>query len=318
MPSTGLGQLSSRAIRGMFYEELEMATAMSWIDMIANLFTSDQESETYRWLSQSPKMREWLNGRHAKGFSVNGISIENLEFEATIEFFLKELRRDKTGQVRIRLGELVDRSQSHWASLLTTLIENGNAVACYDGQYFFDTDHSEGSSGTMKNLLAAGDYAELNVGTPTNPTPGEMADVLMKLIQHLYSLKDDQGEPRNETALKFLAMVPINLWGATATAISSNQLTASTGSRDNPLKGQKFSIEVVPNPRLTWTTDLAVFRTDARAKPFIRQTEKEVELKILGDGSDLEFNENKWQVGIDASRNVGYGMWWQAVRGTLS
>ena len=54
----GAEVLSSRAIIGMFYELLEQNTGASWIDVLSNLFDSDQESETYKWLGQSPAMRE--------------------------------------------------------------------------------------------------------------------------------------------------------------------------------------------------------------------------------------------------------------------
>ena len=79
-----LNQLSSRAIIGQFYKRLNENSGMEWITAISNYFTSDQDTEEYRWIGQSPVMREWVGGRHAKGFTTNGISIENKHFEATI------------------------------------------------------------------------------------------------------------------------------------------------------------------------------------------------------------------------------------------
>ena len=120
------------------------------------LFNSDQESETYKWLGMVPMMREWIGDKQAKGFRDNGITVINKEFEATLEVLSKWLRRDKTGQLAVRIGELAQRANGHCANLLSTLITNGTgstSVLCYDGQYFFDSDHSEGDSGTQKNLL---------------------------------------------------------------------------------------------------------------------------------------------------------------------
>ena len=65
MGAQGLG---SRAIIGKFFAALEQYTGLSWIELVSVLFDSDQESETYKWLGQSPVMREWIGGRHAKGF----------------------------------------------------------------------------------------------------------------------------------------------------------------------------------------------------------------------------------------------------------
>lgn len=140
----GATTLSSRAIIGRYYQRLEQNPGLQWVGAVSNYFTSDQESETYKWLGQVPVMREWIGGRNAKGFRENGITIENKHFEATLEVLVRELKRDKTGQVMVRVDELADRTNAHWAKLLSELIENAESTVCYDGQYFFDTDHAAG------------------------------------------------------------------------------------------------------------------------------------------------------------------------------
>ena len=42
---------------------------------------------------------------------------------------------------------------AHWL-MLTTLMIAGESSLCYDGQYFFDTDHSDGASGTLSNSIS--------------------------------------------------------------------------------------------------------------------------------------------------------------------
>lgn len=312
MDQHGLG---SRAIIGMFYEILEQSKDTAWPFQIGMEISSDQESETYKWLGFSPAMREYLGGRHAKGLRENGITIINKEFEATLEIARKDLRRDKTGQIRIRIGEMADRANSHWASLLTTLIIANSA--CYDESNFFDNDHSEGDSGTQTNLLTGSDYSEISdVSVAANPTAIELAKVILKLIQHLYSLKDDQGEPMNENAQKFMLMCPINMWAAAKQAISSQLLSTGTGAVDNPTKG--LTIDPVSNPRLTSTTELYLFRTDGRAKPCILQNEVDIEVSAIAEGSEEEFKNNRHLYGLYASRNVGFGYWQHAVKATLS
>jgi phage major head subunit gpT-like protein len=84
--------LSSRAVLGMYYARLENPMAAGWIGGVANLFGSDQAVETYPFLSQVPRFREWLGGRQAKGLSANSISIANKHYEATLEIALRDLR----------------------------------------------------------------------------------------------------------------------------------------------------------------------------------------------------------------------------------
>jgi len=318
MGASGLG---SRAIIGTFYDTLQQAIGNTWMPQLAMGFNSDQESETYKWLGASPAVREWISGRMAKGLRENGLTITNKTFEATLKILVDDMRRDKTGQILLRVQELADRVAAHPMSLISTLINNGggstNGLA-YDGQYFFDTDHSEGDSGTQKNDLASGDYAVLNVASATAPTPNEMADAILAVIQHFFSLKDDQGEPINELARQFLIMVPVNMWGAAQSAVTANLLNTGSGGRDNPLLKMGMSLTVAANPRLTGTDKFCVFRADGRTKPFIEQTEEGVTMQAIAEGSEYEIMENAHVYGVKKITNVGYGMWQQAIRATLS
>lgn len=305
--------LSSRAIIGEFYNTLEQNTGALWVPGTSMLVQSNQESETYKWLGMAPAMREWVGGRLAKGFRDNGITITNKTFEATLEVLLDELRRDKTGQVMVRVRELAERTNAHWAKLLSTLIIAGESATCYDGQYFFDTDHAEGDSGTQSNDIS------YNAGTTTAPTASEMESAILENVQKLLSFKDDQGEPMNEEARSFLVMVPVPFMAAAAAALKNPVITDSVGSRTNTITSLGgFSFELAVNPRLTWTEKFAVFRTDGQTKAFIRQEEEGVTVSAIAEGSELEFKENKHLYGVKAIRNVGYGYWQHACLTTLT
>ena len=291
----------------MFYQRLEMDPGAMWIDPISMLFSSDQDGEDYKWIGQSPAMREWVGGRNAKGFRDNGIRIENKHYEATIEILLKDLRRDKTGQVRRRIQELAARTNSHWASLLSTLILNGTSEVCYDGQFFFDTDHSEGDSGTQDNDITV-DISALPTqvhGVVTAPSVEEMQQVILKAVTQIQGFKDDQGEPMNETAEKFLIMVPTSL-----SQVATNALSRPWATAAGEQKPMNLEISVAQNARFSsWTDKFPVFRTDGSVSPFIRQQETPVQLKVKAEGTDFEFDNDAHQYGVDSWRNVGYGYW---------
>ncbi len=310
--------LSSNAIRGMYFARLEQDAGMAWIDGVSNLFGSDQASETYKFIGQSPVMREWLGSRQAKGFLGQGITIVNKHYEATIEIGKKDARRDKTPQIRARMDEFADRAQTHWASLLSTLLLNGPSTACYDGQFFFDTDHSEGDSGTQDNDITV-DISALPAavhGVVTAPSVEEMQQTILKGISQIMSFKDDRGEPMNENARRFLVVVPTALY-LIAVAATSTLVTAALQQNLNPNIVAGLTVDVQMNPRLTWTDSFAVFRTDSPIKAFIRQTEQEVEFKMKAEGSEFEFDNDAWQFGIDAWRGAGYGYWQRACYVTM-
>ncbi len=310
--------LSSRAIMGMYFAEMEAAPAMPMVDGLSNLFSSDQASETYKFLGQSPAMRAWVGGRQAKGFSGQGITIVNTHYEATIEVAKKDARRDKTPQIQARIAEFYQRAQSHWASLLSTLLLNGPSTVCYDNQYFFDTDHIEGDSGTQDNDITV-DISALPAavhGVVTAPSVEEMQQSILKGIAQILSFKDDRGEPMNENARRFMVVVPVGLY-LTAVAAVSTLTTAALQQNLNPNLIAGITVDVQMNARLTWTDSFAVFRTDSPIKAFIRQTEQDVEIKAKAEGSEFEFDNDAWQFGIDAWRGVGYGYWQRACYVTM-
>lgn len=313
------GVLSSRAIMGMYFARLETNPGLAWVNGVSNLFTSDQAQETYKFLGQSPKMREWIASRQAKGLSSQGISVTNVHYEATLELSKRDVRRDKTSQIEARVMEFADGTVTHWASLLSTLIAAGESTVCYDGQYFFDTDHSEGASGSQSNdisvTLSALPTAEH--GSTTAPSMSEMQQVILKGIAAIMGFKDDRGEPMNENARSFAVLVPTSLY-LTALAAVSTLNTAALPQNFNPATIPDLQVTIHMNPRLDWTTKISVFRTDSPVKALIRQSEQEVELKVKAEGSEFEFDNDAWQYGVDAWRAVAYGYWQRACLVTMA
>lgn len=312
--------LHSRAIVGMLRRELDVDNGASWIGPLSMEFSSNQTVEEYKWLGMAPAMREWVGGRHAKGFRENGFEIRNKHFEATLEVMVRELRRDKTGQIELRVKELAQRAQTHWASLLSTLILGGTTTEAYDGQFFFDTDHVEGDSGVQSNSLSV-DISELpviNQGTVTNPSVEEFRLASMQGVQQILSFFDDQTEPLNENARGFGIMVPISMLHTAVTAVQVQPVASVSETGFGGLQGTGFKFDVFANPRLSsWTDSFAVFRTDGTYKPFIRQTEGGLEIASIAEGTELEFKEDKHQYGISAWRNVGYAHWQSACLVTM-
>ncbi|OGI44526.1 MAG: hypothetical protein A2V92_03740 [Candidatus Muproteobacteria bacterium RBG_16_65_31] len=311
--------LSSRAVIGAYYARLEASPGLAWVNGVSNMFNSDQVSETYPFLGQSPAMREWIGGRQPKGLRDNSLMIVNKHYEATLEIAVRDARRDKTGQIVARVNEFADRALTHWASLLSTLILAGTSTVCYDGQYYFDTDHSEGDSGTQDNDIVV-DISLLPAavhGVVTAPSVEEMQQSILKGITQVLSFKDDRGEPLNEGAREFLVLVPVGLY-MTAVAACSTLTTAALQQNLNPNLVAGLRVDIQMDARSTWTDSFAVFRTDSPIKGLIRQQETENEMKAKAEGSEFEFDNDAWQFGIDSWRNVGYGYWQRACYVTMT
>lgn len=108
--------LTSQAIIGRFYRRLEEFAKEAWWTKVAMHFASSQESETYKWLGMVPQVREWKGGRKVKPLRSQGQTIANKVWESTIRVDADEQRRDKTGQIMVRINELARRVATHPAS----------------------------------------------------------------------------------------------------------------------------------------------------------------------------------------------------------
>lgn len=119
-------------------------------DRMATLVPSATKTEEYGWLGQFPKLREWVGDRHVKAISQFGYSIKNKDFEATVGVDRTDIETDQYGVYRPLFAEMGHAAATHPDELLYALLAAGFATNCYDGQYFFDTDHPVGS-GTVSN-----------------------------------------------------------------------------------------------------------------------------------------------------------------------
>jgi phage major head subunit gpT-like protein len=317
-------RITSVGVIGSLYKAIEALTGSSWVDKVALTVNSNQETEEYGWLGATPALREWAGSRQAKALAEQGFTLKNKPYEATVDILTKWIRRDKTAQIMARIAQLAARYDEHWAKELSTLITNGTgstSMLAYDKQYFFDSDHSEGASGSQYNLLTTSQVTCLNVGTATAPTDYEMVQCILGVIGYMQGLKDDQGEPINANASEFLVMCgsPM-IWSAAQGAVLKNVVNTGTGTIDNQIKAQdNFKISCVFNPRLSaMTTQFVVFRTDSTVKPLVKQVEYGPKFTKKAEGSDYEHDNDAWQFGVQCSGAVGYGIWQMAAHATLS
>jgi len=306
----GASGLGSRSIIGRLATALEEQSPPGWVDQIGMRVSSNQASEEYKWLGMTSPLREFLGGRNAKGFRENGITIKNRRFESTLEVLTEEIRRDKTGQVQLRIAELAVRASQHWTKLLTDLIITpGNG---YDGSAFFGTAHNEGDSGDQDNALVP-------AMAGATPTAAEMETAVIAAIEQALGYKDDQGEPMNTEARSFICMVPAALFSVTAAALTNSVIVDGSTSRTNTLVNLAgYNVSFVVNPRLASGVVFYLFRADSPSKAFILQEETAPQITALAEGSDLEFNSDMHQYGVKVSRNVGTAYWQYAIKNTLT
>lgn len=125
----------------------------SHLDKIATIIPSLNKEETYGCLNNFPEMREWIGSREVNNPELMGYTIKNRTFESTFSVPREDIEDDRyglLGPLAQRMGEL---AKIHPDELLFGLLKNGFAQKCYDGQYFFDTDHPVGNA-SVSNMQA--------------------------------------------------------------------------------------------------------------------------------------------------------------------
>lgn len=115
-------------------------------EKVAMTVPSSVKEETYGWLGAFPKMREWLGDRQVKNLAAHGYSIKNKSWETTIGVDRDDMEDDAYGVYNPVIKELGRSAAAHYDELVFGLLPLGFNTACYDGQYFFDTDHPVGGA----------------------------------------------------------------------------------------------------------------------------------------------------------------------------
>jgi phage major head subunit gpT-like protein len=125
---------------------------------IATLVPSTTGTEDYGWLGQIPGMREWLGDRQIHNLSQHDYSIKNKKFELTVGVPRDKVEDDQYGVYAPMMEMLGQSANEHPDQLIFALLAAGFATPCYDGQYFFDTDHpvtqADGTVASVSNLQA--------------------------------------------------------------------------------------------------------------------------------------------------------------------
>lgn len=108
---------------------------------VAQTVPSSTRSNEYGWLGQIPRIREWLGDRVVNNLATHSYTIKNKSFESTVAVDRDDIDDDNIGIYSPLFAELGSNSATFPDELVWALLKSGFSTPCYDGQYYFDTDH---------------------------------------------------------------------------------------------------------------------------------------------------------------------------------
>ena len=123
----------------------------TWFERAAMTVPASTRIMDYKFLLDFPMVREWLGDRQISSLEPKAYQVETKDWEATIEVDRNDIEDEQLGFYNPIVAALAQEARKHPEKLIADLISAGFTTACYDGQYFFDTDHPVGS-GTASNF----------------------------------------------------------------------------------------------------------------------------------------------------------------------
>ncbi len=285
------------------FDKAFQETPTQW-QQTAMLVPSTASQNDYAWLSNFPRMRKWIGEKVIKSLSAFKYSIVNDDFEVTVEVDRNHIEDDQLGIYSSHAQMAGFSARQLPDEIVADLKNNAFASKCYDGQYFYDTDHpvtnSDNQTISVSNKLTAVLSAATQAAAAASFGAARLA---------ILSFKDEEGRPLN--------MMPDVLEVPPALETTANMLMLSDKLMDNAPNPYKGMARVLVNPRLTSDTAWFLHVTNMPVKPFIYQERKApVFVSQTDPEADDVFYRRQFKYGAEARAAGGYGFWQMSVGST--
>ncbi|QEF98155.1 Mu-like prophage major head subunit gpT [Stieleria maiorica] len=284
-------------------------SATPFYPQLATIVPSTGASEKYSWLGSMPGMREWLGPRQFKQIEGADYELKNKKWESSLELLKDDIDDDQIGMLGNLGMQLGTEAAYHPDELMIDVMTAGESSLCFDGQYFFDTDHVWGDSGTQSNDLAK------TVVDRDDITPAEFRTLWHEALVAMLGFKRDNGKPYMRPRIKqldgLIIAVPLSMYIVAEKALNQPIVVEGGAGVSNFVVNKPMLLPLATMP--DYKFDL--YHTADPIKPFTFQARKPLKVQTKGM-DDIEFKEMK--VMTEARYNLGYLAWFKAVRTTIS
>jgi len=260
---------------------------------VATKVPSTARSENYAWIGSIPRLRKMRGERIPKKLLEHTYTLTNEEYEASIEVKHADIKDDQTGQYGLQAKSIGESAKVFPDELIfETLLPGGFTSLCYDGQYFFDTDHPIGETGSTQSN---------KITSALDATSFQTARTMLR------KMKDDFGRPTMNRNMDLLIVVPADL---EATAETIFEALVNSNGATNTLKGKA---RILVADWLAGTNNWYLLNVAGIIKPFVLQEREFIPFEALEEGSESNFMRKKNYYGTYWRGNAGYGLYQKAI-----
>lgn len=273
-----------------------------WYQSLATEQPSTDASNLYYFQDVFPRLERWVGPRSFHNIKLQDYLLENLPFQGGFQIPTEVIEDDKLGAFN-QATQNLGRSAKLWPNdLILDTVNAGGTALCYDGQFFFDSDHPLEVSGAAATT-------QTNLHTSCALTTANLATVHTSMATRRGSDGKVLGVTPN------LLVVPEGL-RFTAKRILEAELAgylanvASNATDTNIMKGL-VGMLVIPELDATSATTWYLADTTKPLKPFIYQLRRAPNrLDLLNKPTDSNvFNDKVVFAGVDGRGAGGYGLW---------
>lgn len=215
--------------------------------LVADTKGSTRKSERFVVVGSPSILQEWTDERVDQEVFEKDLTVTPKHYEAMEKVHRDSLEDDQTGaymdNVRGLAGAVIQhRNNLVLGDLLDAAYSDGNYGLAWDGQFFFDTDHSDPGPATYttswdNDLTGA-------AATGTTPTEAEVHTALDAVEEAFALKKDDKGRPFHTGMLNAprIILAPPDLYGPIVRAVNNTWYPVSGGPIENIDRKGKYRV----------------------------------------------------------------------------
>ena len=266
---------------------MAMTTAPNYWRQLATEIQSSNASESYHWLGELPMLKEWIGERAVAQLRAHAYSIVNKDWAIAIPVNRNDIQDDNLGVVTPRIQQLGSASMDHYDELVFDLLTHGfddTYGFCYDGQYFFDTDHRDDPDQASQSNKTTAALAEASFNTA---------------YQTMTEYVTPEGRPLN--------IVPTHLiTGPSLRVTAKNLLKEKNDAGADNVNAGIVQHLLAPRLRGAYANYWMLADLSRPLKPFILQIRQPI---MLEQDQSNRFWRKTLYWGTDGRHNVGFGPW---------
>lgn len=295
--------LTTEGVNTIFAKHFSRAIKEGQWQLIATRVSSRKSEEKYAWLGESPWPSPWTDERQIKATNPEqNYVLTNAKYEATIGIEREAFDDELYGQISVRIQQLATNMARWFDEQVFSTLVNGETKECYDGQYFFDTDHTDPGATYTTSQSNLGS-SELTVAN------------LKSTITAMRKFKDGNGKPAGITPTHLvvppdLEFTAIEILKSQYYPSATNMGTSTTTdyvavNKVNPVNG---ALGLIVSPYITDSDSWYVVDLSKAVKPLILQEREPVEFKML-TSDDNAFLRDQYLAGVRWRGAFGYSDW---------